>query len=353
MKIQLVRARRCPVGLALLVSALSSAAPAAAEALHVKNVTLSAPREGAADVTIATSGAPHFAARVADGGMRLIVDIDTADVLGAPAAITKGNPVVAGVMTQAFRQQGQSESTTRVLIQLAHQAEYRIAAGPDGLHVGLVSAEKTAPMGTGPAARDLGKSAAKAEGATLTDVRFEHQPMRDRIIVELTGAAEFSAGEGKSGRSTLDLKGVRLPESLQRKLDTGAFGGPVHAVSTYRKNSDPNHVVVEIDRAADAAGAASREGNAIVYTFTTGPVPSALSGIGADGGAARKSRTVAREESVDSGLPRVETTFEASAGARESMTEADQADAFLPTTASQQRRFNGRRIDLEIGRAHV
>jgi type IV pilus assembly protein PilQ len=349
MKIQLVRARRCPLGLALLVSMLSAAAPAAAAPLHVKNVTLSAPREGAAEITIATSSAPHFAARVADGGMRLIVDLDTADVQGAPAAITKGNPVVAGVMTQAFRQQGQTESTTRILIQLAHQAEYRISAGPDGLQVGLVSADKTAPMGTGPAAaRGAGKSAAKSDGATLTDVRFEHQPSRDRIIVELSGAADFTAGEGKSGRSTLDLTGVRLPESLQRKLDTGAFGGPVHAVSTYRKNSDANHVVLEIDRAVDASGTATREGNAIVYTFTTGPVPSAVSGIGADGGAARKSRTVAREESYDTGIPRVETTFEASAGARESMTEADQADAFLPTTASQQRRFNGRRIDLDL-----
>ncbi len=165
MKIQLVRARRCPVGLALLVSVLSSAVPALATPLHVKNVTLSAPRDGAAEVTIATSGAPHYAARVADGGMRLIVDIDTADVVGAPAAITKGNPVVAGVMTQAFRQQGQSESTTRVLIQLAHPAEYRISAGPDGLHVGLVAADKTAPMGTGPAAaRDLAKPSTKSEG---------------------------------------------------------------------------------------------------------------------------------------------------------------------------------------------
>jgi type IV pilus assembly protein PilQ len=348
MKIQLVRARRCPVGLALLVSVLSAALPAAASPLHVKNVTLSAPREGAAEVTIATTASPHFAARVADGGMRLIVDLDTADVLGAPAAITKGNPVVAGVMTQAFRQQGQSESTTRILIQLAHQAEYRIAAGPDGLVVSLVVADKTAPMGTGPAAHGAGKTAVKADGATLTDVRFEHQASRDRIIVELTGSAEFSAGEGKSGRSTLDLTGVRLPESLQRKLDTGAFGGPVHAVSTYRKNSDPNHIVLEIDRASDASGTAAREGNAIVYTFTTGPVPSAVSGIASDGGAARKSRTVAREESFDSGVPRVETTFEASAGARESMTEADQADAFLPTATMQQRRFNGRRINLDL-----
>ncbi len=347
MKIQLVRARRCPVGLALLVSVLSAAIPAAAAPLHVKNVTLSSPREGAAEITIATTGSPHFAARVADGGMRLIVDLDTADVQGAPAAITKGNPVVAGVMTQAFRQQGQGETTTRILIQLAHQAEYRISAGPDGLQVGLVSADKTAPMGTAPA-RATGKALAKAEAATLTDVRFEHQPSRDRIIVELSGPADFSAGEGKTGRSTLDLTGVRLPESLQRKLDTGAFGGPVHAVSTYRKNSDPNHVVLEIDRASDASGTAAREGNAIVYTFSTGPVPSAVSGVASDGGAARKSRTVAREASFDSEVPRVETTFEASAGARESMTEADQADAFLPTTASQQRRFNGRRINLDL-----
>ena len=48
-------------------------------------------------------------------------------------------------MTQAVQQNGQS--TTRVLVTLAHPAEYRIVPEAGGLRVVLATAEKTAPMG--------------------------------------------------------------------------------------------------------------------------------------------------------------------------------------------------------------
>jgi type IV pilus assembly protein PilQ len=236
----------------------------------------------------------------------------------------------------------------------------------------LTSALAAAPALAEPLpARDVSLSAprpgaapvAPKEGPSLAHVRFEHQPGRDRIVLELTGRAEFTEQSERGGRSSIELRGVLLPDALQRKLDTLAYGGPVRAVSTFRRNSDPTRVVVEVERAEGASGAVAREGNTLVYTFTHGPVPSTISGIAADGGAARKSRTVAREASFADASPRIETTVDAAAVAppdplsnvRESTVEPDQAHAFLPTSviAAQQRRFTGRRIDLDLKDASV
>ncbi len=62
-------------------------------------------------------------------------------------------------MTQAVVQNGQH--ITRVMVTLAHQAEYRISPEPGGLRVSLVAAEKTAPMARAIAA---GRRAAPPRG---------------------------------------------------------------------------------------------------------------------------------------------------------------------------------------------
>ncbi len=87
----------------------------------------------------------------------------------------------------------------------------------------------------------------------MTDVRFDHQAGVDRVVLELSGRVEYSESI-EAGRSVVELLGVRLPDNLQRKLDTGAFGGPVRAVSTYRKKSDPDHVVIEVEREGESHG---------------------------------------------------------------------------------------------------
>ena len=346
---------------ALLLGALLAAGTvahdASADPLHVKDVKLSSSAAGIAEVLVSATGTPQFQARVDGGGARLVVDLEGADVQGAPGAITRGNALVGGVMTQAF-QPAAGARTTRILIQLAHAAEYRVTPEPGGLRISLVSADKTGPM-SGRAlpvpspspspARDAGKP----DEPGISDIRFDHQAGVDRVIIDVTGNAEYSESI-ENGRSVLELRNVHLPDALQRKLDTGAFGGPVRSVATYRRKSDHNKVIVEIERSAEASGLVSREGNSVILSFTKGRMPSTLSGVGADGGAARRSRTVAREEDLALGAPRIETSYDAAAAARESMSEPDQANAFLPgAIAGQQRRYNGHRIDLDFKDASV
>ncbi|WP_104984292.1 type IV pilus secretin PilQ [Sorangium cellulosum] len=344
----------------------------AAASMKVSDVRLTAPAEDRAEVVVATSGAPRFSARVTDGGKRLLIDLADAEMGGAPGAITRGNAIVAGVMTQAFG--GAGQRTTRVLVQLARPAAYRIRAEQGSLVVELAAASATAPMPARAASAAPGAAAAPREPATITDVRFEHQATLDRVIIELSAVPEYRESAGKRGSRLVELSGVRLPDALQRTLDVGAFGGPVRAISTYRRNSDGSKVVVEVEHAAGASGAVAREGNALVLNVARGALPSALSGLGADGGAARRTRTVAREERLDDEAPRVETSFEGAPGgvgaepgdagrsphqstdsevSQESLAEPDQAGAFMPALAGQQRRFTGRRIDLDLKDADI
>ncbi|WP_437886297.1 type IV pilus secretin PilQ [Sorangium sp. So ce307] len=339
---------------AVLGVMLSLGAPAgdagAAAPIKVSDVRLAAPADDRAEIVVATSGAPRFSARIADGGKRLLIDLEGAEMSGAPGAITDGNAIVAGVMTQGFGKAAQR--TTRLLVQLARPAAYRIRAEQGALVVELAAAAATAPMAarapSGPAAAPPAR-----EPAAVTDVRFEHQATIDRVIIELSSIPSYRESTGKGGRRVIELSGVRLPDALQRTLDVGAFGGPVRAISTFRRKSDGSKVVVEVEQAEGAAGAVAREGNALVLSVARGALPSTLSGIGADGRAARRTRTVAREEALDGGAPRIETSFDSAASSQESLVEPDQAGAFMPAIAGQQRRFTGRRIDLDLKDADI
>jgi type IV pilus assembly protein PilQ len=355
------------LGMMLILGAPASDAGAAAAAIKVSDVRLLAPAEDRAEVVVATTGTPRFSARLLDGGKRLLVDLADADVEGAPGAITQGNGVVAGVMTQGFRKD--ARSTARVLVQLSRPAEYSVRAEQGRLVIELSAAAKTAPAPARP--RTEARAAERAKGpATITDVRFEHQASFDRVIIELSSIPAFSQPGGAAGKSVVELSGARLPEALQRTLDVGAFGGPVKAVSTYRRKSDGSKIVVEVEQSEGASSAVVREGNALVLTVAKGALPPSLSGVGADGGVARRTRTVAREASLEGDEPRVETSFAAAAGigaepgeagpslhgstaSKEATTEPDQADAFLPAITGQQRRFTGRRIDLDLKDADI
>ncbi len=340
-------------GVLLALASFAAPASAAPASVHVSDVTIASSSDDAAVVSVATSAEPKFSARVTDGGTRLVVDLSDADLAGAPAALTKGNKLVASVMTQAF--QGGGEGVTRVIVTFARQVAYRVRADKGGLSIDLASSDKTQPMGAARApAGSSGRveSATQAEGASVANVRFEHKGGVDRVIVDLSAVPKWSESHA-GGRSTLELSGVKLPPGLQRTLDVSAFGGSVKQVSTYRRQSDPTRVVIDIDRATDVGGSVTREGNSLVFSFG-GEAHSSQSGVAADGGVARRSRTVAREAgSLAAGVPAVTTNFE-DAGAHEATSEPDRADAFLPAVAGQQQhRFGGRRVDLDLKDADI
>jgi len=317
--------------------------------VKVTDVTLSAPKEGTARIVVRTSAKPTYSARVTDGGQRILLDISEAVVAGAPAAIVEGNAVVAGVMTQTF----DDPKATRLLIRLAKSAEYRITSTDEGITVELTAAAKTAAVSERPAAPKVAAPAAPVDtdAVVVKDVRFSHQGDRDRVIIESDRELKQTATATKKS-VRIEISGARLPKSLERKLDVGAFGGVVSSVSSYQKPG-ADTVVVEIEKSAEAKYLVTHEGDRLVCTLMVGSIPSSESGKGVDGGAARKTKTVAREDDYE--LPKVETSI-----GDVTEVEGDQADAILPSMAAQVQNnpdagkaAQGRRIDLDLKDADI
>jgi len=307
---------------------------------------------GGSEVVVRSNAEPNYSAHVSQDGRRLTVDLRDATFGSSDAAITDTLGVVGGVMTQAFESDG--TSTTRVLIQLMKPASYRITTASDGLRVRLAPSEKTAPASAVPV------SAPSAEAKSLVqlrDVRFDRGTNQDRILIELSGTPAYRTFGRSPTRSVLELDATAVSSALVRTLDVGAYGGLVHAVSTYRKDGK---VVVDIDHDEHATGVVVKQAGALQFVFAKGRHDATLTGVAEDGGVARRTKTLSAEPSsahVPFGSPVAPDAASASGSSdREWTTEPDRAVAF-PTTPMQvedrRARPATRRVDLDLKDADI
>ncbi|HKQ68609.1 MAG TPA: type IV pilus secretin PilQ [Polyangiaceae bacterium] len=348
------------------------ASTAAASLNHVASVKVSAhptPNGGAGtDIMIATSEAARYSARLTDGGRRLLVDISDADVTFEDSGQSDRTGVVASVLTQAFR--SANSSVVRVAVNLAEPVTYRIRPGQGGLVLSL------APEGAGDKTASARNEATPPapSASRIQDIRFVHTKSADTVTIDLSAASEFTLSNGVQGKSRVEVRGSSLPKELERTLDLSSASTRVRAVSAYKSG---DKVILEADRANDVAARVTAEGTSLVWTFSRpGDANSSDTGVGPDGGAARKTRTVAREPAV-LGIPAVETTWTEGGPARgaegavvrprsgdaitETRSAPAEAGAFLPALAAQaqgapapgQGRFTGRRIDLDLKDADI
>ncbi|MEQ9317608.1 MAG: type IV pilus secretin PilQ [Polyangiaceae bacterium] len=342
-----------------LATTLSSNAGAKPAPAKVEAVKLLALPDGGSEVYVRTDREPDYSARVAQKGRRIIIDLRGAIVAGAKPAITDFSGVVGGVMTQAFKSQG--INTTRVLVHLLKPAAYSIRPSAQGLRIVLQPADETGPMSREvatdeptdetDAAPDV--TPARAKGPTVDGVRFQPGKHSDRIIVGVRGKVSFTEFGMSAERTLLEVTGAVIPTELQRKLDTSAFGGAVSAVSSYQKG---DRVLIDVDHRAGVTGTAARYGDEIHFVFGEGSSAS-MTGVGPDGGAARKTKHVSTEdlgEPTGPGLTPIDQALNAAAG-DEWSSEPDVAGAFLPTMPMQQqtRRYTGRRIDVDLKDADI
>ena len=84
----------------------------------------------------------------------------------------------------------------------------------------------------------------------LTDVRFEQTGGIDRVVLDFSGqGADVQSMPWVDGRAALLVRGAELPDALRRTLDTRAFEGPVHFISSFA-DEDGVHIVAELGSAA-------------------------------------------------------------------------------------------------------
>lgn len=342
------------VALMLTCATLSTNASAGAPTCLISAVKLLELPDGGSEVIVRSDCEPDFTAHVGRDGRRITIDIRDATVSAAEAAITDVRGVVGGVMTQAFQVDG--VSTTRVLIQLMKPASYRITTTKEGLRAQLSPAEKTGPT-LAPSAVPAATPTAAASLVQLRDVRFDRGEVQDRVVIELGGTPAFLTYGRSPTRSVLELDATAVPTALVRTLDVGAFGGVVHAVSTYRKDGK---VVIDVDHDAHATGVVVKQGSALHYVFAKGRHAPSLTGVAPDGGIARRTKTLGSEPvmtSVPFGTAVAnDPTAAASADASEWKSEPDRAGAF-PTTPmqvdEQRTRSATRRVDLDLKDADI
>nr|PZN26957.1 MAG: type IV pilus secretin PilQ [Pseudomonadota bacterium] len=287
---------------------------------------------------------PTYTVRVERGGLRLVVDVPNAELDRVPSAFTDRVGVLGGVLAQTFRQNG--TSTARVLITLEALAEHRVSVDGNALVVRLLPKGSTAPKErVAPGSPKQGDHSAVPR---VRDVRFEPLEHADHVLIELSEIAEFRAVPSAEGKARLELVGVELPESLERLLDVSAFRARVRSVATYRSEG---RVVLEAELAPGMVANVERRGRDLVWSFAEPrALPSSATGVGRDGKAARRSRTVHVEAPL-SGVMDVRTGL--SDEPHETEVAPDRAQGFNSGFFAQQRQYTGRRIDLDLKDADI
>jgi type IV pilus assembly protein PilQ len=323
------------------LSPLVHAAPSGAN--HVKKVhvhvldevaaaAVGAPKVkgGVTEVEVVGTTTPTYAARVEAG--RVIVDVNDADVDPSVGAIAGKTGVVGGVMTQAAESGG--KALTRVSIALTKDSTYRVRVDGNVLRIWLTASDASVD----------GKPAF-SKGPTVKDVSFVHEAGADKVLVKLSGQPTYSSSAVSAGKSRIELTGATLPADLERVLDVAAFKGNVSSIASYAKGSS---VVLEVERGADALADVRVEtrddgSSMLVWTFAKQGAAkldkgaSSQTGIGADGGVAKKTKTIAKEQPLF---------------VEESSDEG--ASSFLSSVPMQAGgKYTGRRIDLDFKDADI
>ncbi len=301
---------------------------------HVRDVRVHAGDGGAVtDIEVVGTQAPVYQARTEAQGRRLIVDLSHADVVGAPEALTGTSGLSGGVLTTAFESNG---SMTRVAVNFAKDATYRIK--PDGatLHILLYPALGSSSASTLPAIEKVG---AKTEAtAELAQVRFERRPesgqviAKDRVIIGVTAAhmPAYSLDTTASGRARLVLHGTSLPEALVRTFDVAQYHGSLRTITTF-KDDKTSDCIIEIDRYGSEQGTVEIEGDKIVWSFDV-PTNHVASPIGGAG----RTRTVAREDEP-ADVPKVLTSIHQGEDGVQVQTAGGGEAGFAQTVAEQGR----------------
>lgn len=340
--------------LALSLTALSSLALAEETGRVATHLSLQAgERAGAARLRMTFTEAPTFTARLERGGTRLLVDVPSSSLRNIPPALLDKVGVVGGVMVQSFA--AGNGRTTRLLLTLLEASHFSVAVDGNDLVV-AVAPGKDGSIEAVPKAVVEKLPPAVSEPCKVLDVRFHHAEGRDEVVVDLSRSAEFKEASRGNGRRTLTLGCSKLSDELSRTLDVSAFGGKLSHVSSYSREGDKSGVVIDVDTRSHVDTRVSRRGSSLVWTFVNKGErePSTVSGVGLDGGTARKTRTVYVEQAV-TGVQDVVSGF--APEAVETRTAGEQAGAFGPNVLGQaaepRRAFTGRRIDLDLKDADI
>lgn len=331
---------------AAMTVAFGGAAYAGTIPNHLKEVKVDT-GAGGEEVVISGSTAPTYNARLEADGKRLHLEIANADLVKPIDPLTTNAGIVGGVLTQSFpAAEPGSSGLTRVTINLREKATYRIRVDGTSLHVVFSSGGGAGAGALSGAAGGAQAKSAAAEEAQLREVKFDKSGASspERIVVSLaSGSPTYALSVAPNGKLRLELRKTHVPETQRRTLDVSAFRGMVRTVSVF-EDAATGSAVLEVSRDGDSQGSVSLDGDRLVWSFDA-------SG-GKLGKSTRRTVTVAREDAPV--VQKIETSIipeihvETSDGAQAGFTGNVSAQV-----GADGRRYNGRRIDLDLKDADI
>lgn len=162
--------------------------------------------------------------------------------------------------------------------------------------------------------------------AEVEHVIIERRNGRDRVVAQLSKPGDFRVLPAANGLSRLEIRGAKLSPDSVRHLE----GDSSSVVRTVDIREQSERVLLEVGVTGGSSATAIREGNRIVWLFA--PVAASLDGTPA-------STTVAKEQTVE--------------------VDGEQVAAFLSDVplqvgpARSERKYSGRRIDLDLKNADI
>jgi type IV pilus assembly protein PilQ len=312
--------------------ARTTTAAARAPGARVDGMTLRGD-ENRAEITLRGSfGTPSYAVRSRDEGRVVVVEVEGASMPEGGLALRGESALVTRSTT--------SEGAHGVRLELAtrHPVAYHASVVGGRLVVRLdrISEGGDVPV-AGPALASADRQDASAPLA-VRGVTVERRDGRERVIVQLSRAAEFRVLPGTTGPARLEITGAAIAADAVREVSVSRG----ELVRGARLRESAGRTVVEVDRVDGAQGTAIREGNRIVWLFAQGPT------VATDG--RPRGRTIARETDYRAVM--------ADGGDRDAL-DSDEAAAFLTDVPLQidaargRRAYRGRRIDLDFNNADI
>jgi type IV pilus assembly protein PilQ len=366
------------------------ATPAEAAQRYATRLTVvDHPQQKATVVEVTFTESPAYMARFSDEKRRLIVDVMDADVRGVPETFGRETGIVKSVLIQAFG--AQTAKTTRLIVALGAPGEAAIsiedkrlvirlqpargeepppAVLVDGKPVALPAPLQSSPPGAGasspaagapatgkavPSAGATAASSTPAEAPSVSKIDFARRDNSDWVTIRVSGYSSYEQEPAEAGRSRLVILGARLGEGLPETLDVRAFGGNVKSIhSSY--DSGRRAVVIDVESTTNDVRSlvSAQEGQLSWSFFEAGAVHSSMTGVGSDGGVARKGRTLHVDEALTRGIPSIDAGSDGAKPAGSTPeTHVEEAAGFTGSMLSPSNGYTGRRIDLDMQNTDV
>jgi type IV pilus assembly protein PilQ len=265
---------------------------------------------------------PTYAVRTRDGGNVVVIDVAGATLQDEGVMLGAGADLVRSA-TASTSAQG-----VRIELSLREPAAYRARVKDGDIIVSLEELDASSVSGGAAASNEAPlepRVESHAASSEVRNVSLERRDGRERVVVELSRAAEFRVYPSNKGSARLEIKGAVIGPSAQRKLSQEGLT----VVKGVTLGHSGDRVIVEVERSADSSGTAIREGNRIVWLFAPGER--------AEGGTP-KPRTLVAAEPVEIDSEEVASFVGG---------QAMQAKAGTPA------KYNGRRIDLDFKDADI